>query len=217
MQPGSGRLRLSDETPAGSDGDSVPGQQRLAVPAGPLLHFVYHVPARRQYLAPLPQPPDSAQVGSSQKQTSVLPNRCSNPVSFRRAVLLTSVQQLHWTFCASPEPYMYGSRTGWRRWRGCMSLCLARLPATAKPAPQRRTRPRPAARSQRAPPLVARYNSSHTKSSSICVEPHSFRSDRLQIPGVEKIDNWWVSRADRCVRPCAGARRSDASGLWRGP
>jgi hypothetical protein len=63
MQPGSGRLRLSDETPAGGGG----GGTDLTVPAGPLLHFVYHVPARRQYLAPLPQPPDSAQVCSSQK------------------------------------------------------------------------------------------------------------------------------------------------------
>jgi hypothetical protein len=66
MQPGSGRLRLCGDSPVGgSSGGSAAAEQHLAVPAGPLLHFVYHVPARRQYLAPLPQPPDSAQVGGS--------------------------------------------------------------------------------------------------------------------------------------------------------
>lgn len=76
MQPGSGRLRLCSDSPAGGGGGSAALDQHLAVPAGPLLHFVYHVPARRQYLAPLPLPPDSAQVGSSQRQISLHPNRC---------------------------------------------------------------------------------------------------------------------------------------------
>ncbi len=65
---GGGRLRLSDDLSqvrvgAGEnsgDGDSG-ATECVTIPAGPLRHFVYHVPARRQYLAPAP-PPDAAQV-----------------------------------------------------------------------------------------------------------------------------------------------------------
>lgn len=65
---GGGRLRLSDDmSPVrvgvgenSGDGDSG-ATERVTIPAGPLRHFVYHVPARRQYLAPAP-PPDAAQV-----------------------------------------------------------------------------------------------------------------------------------------------------------
>lgn len=66
MLPGGGRLRLCSNTAAGgssSDRTAAP-EQRLSIPAGPLLHFVYHVLARRQFLAPAPQPAEAVQVSS---------------------------------------------------------------------------------------------------------------------------------------------------------
>lgn len=69
---GGGRLRLCPELgtglpQTGGGGAAAEAAAAAAIPAGLLRHFVYHVPARRQYLAPalLPwpgQPPTAAQV-----------------------------------------------------------------------------------------------------------------------------------------------------------
>lgn len=71
---GGGRLHLCPElgtglTPptSGAGGRAADAAAMAAIPAGPLRHFVYHVPARRQYLAPAlmawpGQSPTAAQV-----------------------------------------------------------------------------------------------------------------------------------------------------------
>jgi hypothetical protein len=72
MQPGGGRLQLSSEAaPAGDGSSPAPPEHALNIPAGPLLHFVYHVPARRQFLAPAPQRADSAQACTSPTENLV--------------------------------------------------------------------------------------------------------------------------------------------------
>lgn len=58
------RLQRSLLCREGADVSPATLVQRLGIPAGPLRHFVYHVPARRQYLTPAADPPELAQVGT---------------------------------------------------------------------------------------------------------------------------------------------------------
>lgn len=198
MLPGSGQLRLCSDTPAGGGGGEVgaaPLEQRVAIPAGPLRHFVYHVPARRQFLAPAPQPEDSAQVSCIAACHQLHIHDCAVHISLsddasRRDCVSTCCCET--SVERQTVKSHISNRTTLRRWRGCTQRFLARRPTAARAASSPQNCRRRAAHCQQAPRRAARCFWSQSVVATTCDIVNRTGHTTCLTIGASTLDAWQI-------------------------